>query len=267
MPAPDSVQRYRAAFAQRDLVSEVEMLRARAWPPLTILDLDGWQLRSSRGLTRRANSAWPRAAGGRLSLEARLDQCEAFYLQGTTDPAVQLLPGAQPRGLEAALLGRGYRPTAPIDVRTARLDALAELAPADAVVTAQAQPWLARWAHASGAGSSHLRMAERMLERVPPPQAFAVVEDGMQLAVARGVLDGGWLGVDLLAASPHLRNAAVGHVLLATLARWAEQHGGLRAHVEVAPDDPTAIALTARARLRRAYAHRFLVRPRALARR
>jgi N-acetylglutamate synthase len=265
VPAPDSVQRYRAAFAQRDLVSEVEALRARAWPPLTILDLDGWQLRSAGGLTRRANSAWPRAAGPRLPLEARIAQMEAFYLQGTTDPLVQLLPGAAPAGLAAALRARGYLASPPVEVRTRRADLLVDLAaPDDVVLTDDLDGWLQRWARATGADGRAADMAGRMLARVAPPQALAVLAAGSEVAVARGVLDGGWLGLDLLAASPGLAHQGAGHALLAALGRWGARGGAQRAHLEADPADPVAVALQTAAGFRRAYTFTYLAQPQAL---
>jgi N-acetylglutamate synthase len=264
-PGSDSVARYRAAFAQRNLVQEIEALAARAWPPLTILDLDGWQLRSSGGLTRRANSVWPRGAGTRLDLDARLAQAEAFYLQGGLDPTVLVSPSAQPRDLDAALRARGYRATPEVEVRTRRLAGLADAAPAGtAADLVSVGEWLPRWADAAGAASRAVTMAERMLARTLPDAAFAVVRTRREVAVARGVLDAGWLGVDLLAATPGLRDADTGRALLAALGRWAEEGGGERAWTEVDTGDAAAVALLARAGFRRGYAHRYRVRPRAL---
>jgi N-acetylglutamate synthase len=258
---PDSVARYRAAFAERNLVAELEALVARAWPPLTILDLDGWQLRSAGGLTWRANSAWPRAAGGRLSLSERLRQAEAFYRQGSTDPAVQLGPTTQPPGLERALLDRGYRVSGVVEMRTRRADVLAELEDGADVELVPVTSWLPAWQRATGASDHHATMAARMLERAVPPAAYAVLAEGSEVAVARGVVDGGWLGIDLLAGAGGLRTAAAGRSLVAALGRWAERFGVERAHAELTD---TSAPLLAEAGFRRAYALRFLTLPRAL---
>jgi N-acetylglutamate synthase len=269
-PGTDSVARYRAAFAQRNMVSEIEALAARALPPLTILDLDGWQLRSAGGLTRRANSVWPRSVGSRLSMDDRLRQAEAFYVQGGIDPAVQLSPSARPDGLEAALAARGYRPTPAVDVLTRRLDRLAALRAVDAtadpgVELLDRESWLPLWTHAAGAHERHLAMATRMLERTVPPAVYAVAADDGQVAVARGVLDAGWLRVDLLAATPGARRRGTGTALLRALSGWALDGGGAQAHVEVSQSDDAALALTAAGGFRRAYRYRFRVLPKALA--
>lgn len=284
----DSVARYRAAFAQRNLVQELEALTARAWPPLTLLDLDGWQLRSAGGLTLQANSAWPRTEGARLGLDARLAQVEAFYGKGDTPPAVQVSPSARPGGLDAALRGRGWLPTATVQVATRPVEWLVALdrrpnghrmddaapaepageSPAHAASVGRERAALidagagtAAWAQATNAPARHVELAARILERVQPPSAFAVWADGDAVAVARGVVDGGWLGIDRLAASGRMRTPAVGGALLAALAGWALGRGAAHAYVAVAGDDAAARALTADVGFRRAYTHRYLVLP------
>ncbi len=265
-PGSDSVARYRAAFAQRNLVSEIEALTARALPPLTLLDLDGWQLRSAGGMTRRANSVWPRAEGARLSLDERLRQSEAFYGQGGLDPAVQLSPSARPQGLERALSARGYRRTPDIEVRTRRVDLLAWLPGGREADLVDRATWLPLWARARGAADRHMAMAERMLERTAPHAAYAVTGEGDALAVARGVLDAGWLGVDLLAATGSAQEPSRGVALLRALATWAQAHGAEHAHLEVDTGDPAAVALSTDGGFRRAYTYRYRVLPRGLVR-
>jgi N-acetylglutamate synthase len=262
---PDSVARYRAAFAERDLVAEIEALAARAWPPLTLLDVDGWQLRSAGGLSRRANSAWPRAEGTRLDLDQRLAQVEAFYRQARLDPSVQLSPSTRPRDLESALRARGYTPTPLVEVRTRRADVLGDLGPP--AVLLPVEGWLERWVTAAGASSHQRRMAERMLDRTRPEAAYAVVAADGEVAVARGVVDGGWLGLDLLAATAPLTNPAAGAALAAALGHWGATRGAERAWLEVDEDDPAGKALTRALGFRRAFAYRYLVKPLALARR
>ena len=51
-----------------DQVRELEELAANAWPAGEVEELDGWRLRFNAGVTRRANSVWPNAAGDCLPL-------------------------------------------------------------------------------------------------------------------------------------------------------------------------------------------------------
>ena len=268
----NSVARYRAAFERRNLVAELEALQARAFPPLTVLDLDGWQLRSSGDLILRANSVWPRADGARLSLDERLRQVESFYRQGGAPAAVQVSPSARPAGLAAALIRRGYRPGEPLELRTRRVDGLGasvpaagspaeapNRAPASFVRLVGLEDWLLDWGRAAGATERSEATVQRVLERVALPAAYALVAQGGDVAVARGVVDGGWLGVDLMAATPALRTAAVGAAVLGALGGWAARRGAERAHVEVG--DPQTAVLTAGSGFRCAYELRYYTSP------
>lgn len=263
----NSVARYRAAFERRNLVAELEALQARAWPPLTLLELDGWQLRSSGGLTLRANSVWPRAEGGRLSMDDRVRQVESFYRQGGAAPAIQVSPSARPTDLPDVLRRRGYRASEPIEVRTRRIDRLADLGAgtgaggegANVVRLVALEDWLTVWGRAAGKNEHDEAMAQRILERVTAPSAYALVSAGRDVAVARGVVDGGWLGLDLLAATGALRSSAAGGALLGALGGWALRRGAERAHVEVG--DEISAALTAGAGFRRAYELRYFIKP------
>ncbi|HVL99548.1 MAG TPA: hypothetical protein VM324_09690 [Egibacteraceae bacterium] len=265
MRRPPAVQRYRDAFVQRDLVQELEALIHRANPPLTTLDVDGWQLRSARGLSPTANSVWPRATRGRLPLAARVEQVERFYANRRLAPRFLVSPSADPGNLDLVLAGAGYTATAPVEVRTARVERLADVDAAARGVTLSTAPapsWLHAWARLAGQAEEVLDTAGALLGGVAAEQAFAHLHDvGAVVAVARGVCYGGWLGVDYLSTAPAWRTAATGRALLGALARWAAGHEAEQAYCAVDTADPAARQLIDGAGWRRAYSYRFRVHP------
>lgn len=268
-----ATQRYRDAFAHRDLVHELEALIGRAWPALTVLDVDGWRLRSARGFTRLVNSVWPYHSRDGLALSERIDRVERVYTQRGQQTCFWLSPSANPRGLDRALAQRGYEATSPVEVRTSRLDHLAALAAEDArrtVLLSEPGPqWLDAWARLAEASGEDSETAALLLRRVHAEQAFAVLGDGDgrdggsdgHVAVARGVLHGGWLGIDYLAAGGDAHLESAGHALVGVLARWAASRGGERAYCQLASADSTGRALTRGMRFQRAYTYRFRVHP------
>lgn len=268
-----ATRRYRDAFAYRDLVHELEALITRAWPALTVLDVDGWRVRSARGFTRLVNSVWPHHSREGLGLADRIDRVERVCAQRGQQPSFWLSPSASPRGLDQALAARGYEATPPVEVRTSRLDHLAALRTPDGPATVSSEDgraaWLSAWARLAGASGRDAETAELLLARVQAEQAFAVVAGGTdpdgvkreELAVARGVLHGGWLGIDYLAADGGADLEAAGHALVAGLARWAASRGGERAYCQVDSADPSARALTRGMRFHRAYTYRFRLHP------
>jgi N-acetylglutamate synthase len=263
---PDSVRAYRDAFAERDRVYELDALGARAWPALTVLDLDGWKLRTTRGFTRRANSVWPRAFGDRLDLATKLANVERHYAGRGLPTMFQIGPAAVPRGLDRVLAERGYQASEPVEVRTARVEALAAAlpAPAPGVLLAEEldQRWLEAWARVGERPAVALELAPRMLARVPAAAVYGLLRAGGEdVAVARGVLDGGWFGVNDLMTATAWRRRGVASILLSALVAWAAARGAEQAWLAVEAGNGAALRLYERAGFRRAYSYRYRTRP------
>jgi hypothetical protein len=104
-----------------EAVCRLEELAFNAWPASEVVDLDGWRLRYTGQVTRRANSVWPNATGGRLSLDEKLAQTEAFYADRNSPARFQICPAAQPADLDSRLADRGYRRDADTLVQTAEI--------------------------------------------------------------------------------------------------------------------------------------------------
>jgi N-acetylglutamate synthase len=90
------------------LILTLETLAANAWPAATVTQLDGWRLRYTHGVTRRANSVWPNQENGTRHLSERLAQVEAFYAAHQLPPRYQICPAACPDELDDRLAERGY---------------------------------------------------------------------------------------------------------------------------------------------------------------
>lgn len=256
----DAVRRYRDAFGYHDAVQELEALIARAWPPLLFVEMGGWQVRSARGCSWLANSVWPRGDRPGPPLEARLGNVERFYTARGLDPCFQIGPAPAPRHLDRVLAGRGYAPTTHIEVRTGRLDLLAEHTDGAEAVTLDTEPtpdWLEAWAGVGDPPARQPDVATAVMRRVGAPSAYATLAvDGTDVAVARGVVDGGYLGVHSLGAIPAYRHPAVGRALLGELGRWATGLGAVQAYVPVGEG---ASPLADTSGLRRAYRYRFRI--------
>jgi N-acetylglutamate synthase len=263
------MQRYRSAFMQRDLVHELDALSARALPALETLDLDGWRLRSARGFTKRANSVWLRETGTRVPLERKLEHVERFYAVRRLPACYQLGAGA-PAGLDRLLGRRGYGLVAPTDVRAATLSSLIAPDPAgtdpSAVgvghLTARPTPrWLDAWGALRGTADRR-DVAEAVYGRVAAPSAYLLLEvEGVDVAVLRGVLDGGWLGLFDLAVHPEARRRRVASTLLRSLGRWAAERDGVQAWAQVEQDNPAAQQLFTRLGFRTISSYRYRIRP------
>src|SRR5215467_6139135 len=88
------------------LAWRVEETCLNAWPALRQVLLNGWVLRFSEGLTRRANSTNP-LRGPRETGDGMIAACEALY-QRRGLPTIFRLPSIIEPDLDERLEGRGY---------------------------------------------------------------------------------------------------------------------------------------------------------------
>ncbi|MGC5011762.1 GNAT family N-acetyltransferase [Streptosporangium sp. DT93] len=90
----------------------------QAWPAIHRTDADGWVLRASGGVTKRANSVLP--LGEQDDLQAAVERAEGFYAERGL-PCVFSIGGGATPGLDGVLEARGYRRVDPTLVMTADL--------------------------------------------------------------------------------------------------------------------------------------------------
>ncbi len=217
--------------AQRLLL---ERVAADAWPALDEEVVGGWRLRASAGVTRRANSALPLSDA--LPVEAVVD----FYRARGLPPVVQV---SDPR-TDAALAALGWSADVEVDVLTGPVPAGDTAA---AVLDEPDGPWLDTWWQVDGRGGpAELDVARRMLARIHAPAGYVcVVQDGTAVAVGRGVVQEGWLGVFSMGVLPGHRRRGLGRAVLHALGRWGAAHGAESAYLQVFRGNDTARALYA----------------------
>ena len=88
------------------------------------------------------------------------------------------------------------------------------------------------------------------------PRAFAAVAaDGQVVALARGHLAGGWLGVAAVWNRPEHRRRGLGTAVVLALAGWAARRGARWCYLQVETEN--AVAHAAYARLGFTHHHRY----------
>lgn len=213
------------------MTSELSLLAASAWPAREQVELGGWLLRASAGVTRRANSALPLLATP-APLDRLLGAVEDFYDARLLPPRVQV----EDPELDAALEARGWTSSSPTDLLVGPLPE----GPTAAVVRDLDDAWLDCWWAVDGrGGDAEKAVARSMLESVEHPVAHARVErDGAVVGVARGVAQGPWVGVFQVAVRPEVRRQGVGRDLLRALQAWGEEQDCWSAYLQVGRDHP-----------------------------
>tara|TARA_R110002072_G_scaffold178244_1_gene334289 strand:+ start:683 stop:1504 length:822 start_codon:yes stop_codon:yes gene_type:complete len=232
-------------------IRDLERRAAECWPPFSQGILEGWLLRFSEGVSRRANSVLALEETGSSALDLRIDAAEKFYRQRGLPCRFQISGAVRPRGLDAELERRGYAIEARTLVMTA--DAASVLANLADRPDPRVRPRLfsgpnAAWFQVYGAGLAEGRergLRCRLAEGLPPPRAYAVIDDGAEpAAVGAAVIRDDWALILCMATRDGFRRRGHGARVLAALAAWAAEAGrDRRLFLQVESDNLPAMAL------------------------
>jgi GNAT superfamily N-acetyltransferase len=218
----------------------VEETCLNAWPALREVLLDGWVLRFSAGVTRRANSANPL----RLVSSVNLRACEALYRRLGLPTIIRVLslvdPVVDDRLGEAGYLREGESCVlyGPIEDVGAALD------PDVRLLDQPTEEWFGAMAALQNHSSEQAAIYRRIVGRLAIPAAFAALSDeGRIVALAYGALHNGLLCYESVITDNRRRRQGGGRRIVGALAAWARDQGAIGACLEVEADNAPARAL------------------------
>ena len=217
----------------------LETVAARGLRPADEHRLGSWVLRANGGFTRRANSLLPLGRPDR-SIDEALRFAHEWYAERGLPVQVHV-PTEARRLLDADLGERGWPAEQHTHVLVARLGALTATthAPPVELATAPDDEWLALYR-----GGQGLAEPARSLLTRHETVAFASLRvAGRTMAVGRGAVDDGWLGVMAVEVEPAHRRHGFAAAVMAALWRWGAQRDAERAYLQVSADNAPAIAL------------------------
>ncbi len=227
-------------MAEPALEWRVEETCLNAWPALREVLLDGWVLRFSGGLTRRANSANPLRPVSEVDLRA----CEGLYRRLGLPTIFRVLsligPAVDDRLAKAGYTGEGESCVlyAPIeDVEAAR-------DPDVTLLDEPTQEWFGAMAALQNHPSEQAATYRRIVGRLAIPAAFAALSDGGgTVALAYGGLHNGLLCYESVITDDRRRRQGWGRRIVSALAAWARDQGAVGACLEVEAHNAPARAL------------------------
>lgn len=216
----------------------LEAVAAKGVRAAETAELGGWLLRADHGILRRANSVLP-VGQLRMPLDDALAQAHDWYAERGLPLRIATQPEAR-RLLDADLGERGWHFEAQAHVMTARLDLLLAGASGARLILGPKldDQWLAARSGAELGDSGRALLARH------DTVVFArVVEDDRTIAIGRGVVDDGWLGISCVEVAPEGRRRGLAKVVMTGLWQWGRDHGAKRSYVQAEIDNEPAIAL------------------------
>jgi GNAT superfamily N-acetyltransferase len=214
-----------------------------AWPALRQVLLDGWVLRFSDGLTRRANSANPLRADYSRA-DALIPACEALYRRQLL-PTIFRVPSIIDPDLDERLDALGYGYEGESWVLYGDIDPVASAQDPEVRLSAHPTPeWFRAMATLQNHTVEQSRIYRRIVGALAIPAAFAALAiDGEFVALAYGALHSSLLCYESVITDPHRQRRGYARRVVATLAAWARDEGASGACLEVEAGNAPALAL------------------------
>jgi GNAT superfamily N-acetyltransferase len=244
--AAEDVHRLRAVPPGSAEILGLEAVAARGWPAPDTARLGGWLLRAGGGWTRRANSTLLLGDPGMPVADA-LDRVRSWYAdRGLPAVLAVPLPAQAPADHTAARLGWT------VDVETEVLTAPVPAGAGDPGGADPGDPGVLLSGTLTPQWESVYRartvppVGRRILEG-PDTVVFAsIVADGTTVAIGRGVVVEGWLGVAAVEVLPGYRRRGLAGRITAGLLGWGAARGARRCYLQVESVNTAARALYAR---------------------
>ena len=245
--------------APRDVLA-LEEGAALGWPAPETRWLGRWLLRAAEGWTGRGNSVLPLGDPG-LPLDLAIAEVTAWYGERGL-PGRFTIPTPARERLDGALTARGWRPYNPPAVLTADLEGLLRRLPAGPPATVEPTPsaeWLGLYHYRGG---TELPPVALSLLAGPREPGFAVLRDGGRpVAIARGSVDEGWVGVTAVEVDAGHRRRGLGTAVMRAILDWGHARGATSAYLQVAEDNAGALALYDTLGFARHHGYHYTVAP------
>ena len=245
-------KRYNAAMSV-ELVLRLEELAANAWPAEVVQPLDGWRLRFTQGVSRRANSVWPHRNDNHYPLPEKVALVEEFYGRYNLPSRYQICPAAQPVELDAVLAERGYTVDAPTQVQTAEVAIVlrhvrSNRSTAVRLSGAPTPAWLDAQRQIGQLQEGTANVRQGILQRIGRGSravpVFVLAEVGGEVAgIGLGVYEGGWLGIFNMMTDPRYRRQGVATAIVRRLAEWGQEQGAGQVYLQVMDNNTPAKGL------------------------
>ncbi len=228
------------------MIQTLEQLSLNAVPSQKTLLYDGWVVRLSDGITKRANSINPLFDSQKLTLEEKINFCENLYQQHNLPTIYKLTKQAYPKNIDKILSDKGYLLIDKTSVQTYDLTKEINLVEPFQNITINFQPnfnelWLDNFLQFNQYSTAKKQGFANILKSIALPTIFISIQhNDKQIACGVGVLEGGFIGLFDLAVASQYRGQGYGRLLVEQLLNYGKAQNCHTAYLQVVQDNNIA---------------------------
>jgi len=217
-------------------IIEIDQIASHAWPAHEVQYLGGWILRTSYGITHRANSTLIMDELPEGDIDSSIQIVRKFYKSRGLPPRFQLTNASVPANIDRKIADLGFILEMKVNVQITSLDSLihgitsfgVEIHP-----TPQ-QNWLSTYAAVGDYDSFSLGIRKSIMTRIVQKKAYATAIFKNKVAgVGFGVAERGWLGLFAISTLTQFRRKGIATAITRALAQWGLSKGATRAYLLV----------------------------------
>lgn len=230
---------------EHKIIQQLEQVAMNALPAIHTLMYDGWVLRLSDGVTRRANSINPIFEPLKAA-EEKIDFCEKLYRKHSLPVIFKMTHASAPSGLDAILSAKGYAFDAETSVQTLNLERFNSTHTGlDVSVSNQLEEqWLDRFLAFNGYDFAKKEGFRNIMKNSALEAAFLDFRvDGQAAGCGLGVIEGELIGLFDIVVAPEYKGKGYGKQLVESLIDYGKQKACRTAYLQVMTNNPVAMGL------------------------
>lgn len=244
------------------MIKKLEQISYNAWPSLKTLVYDGWIVRLSDGITRRANSINP-LFESTIDAGVKIDFCEELYRAHGLPVIFKITPQATPSNLDAILEQRGYLYEAEASVQTIQLENMRFKYASDDVqiMRSLTDSWLHTFLAFNGYSSERKQGFENIMNTIVLKAGYLhFIVKGQSIGCGLGVIDGDFIGLFDLVITPECRGQGYGKQVVESLLHWGKMNGCTTAYLQVMTNNTAAQNLYRKVAFKEVYKYWYRVK-------
>ncbi|NPD88106.1 MAG: GNAT family N-acetyltransferase [Asgard group archaeon] len=244
------------------ILQEISIL---TWPPKMILNLNGWKIRISEGITKRANSVSPLEYSGNNLIED-ISVVENYYRVNRLPSIFQLHDTFEPVSLQDKLLSLDYKIVDETIVMMANIDEINLPYQNEKyefhLLENQLDKWLNDLQLINQTDKLQIDGRREIISRIAQSNVgyFVARDNKKTVAVGLAVLQENYMVIYSMFTHPDYRRKGIAQTILANMIEWGDVNLVDRVFLQVESENTSAINLYKKVGFKEKYRYRYLIK-------